>query len=154
MSHDTRLKTFEIAPESANALSRLSHQLHKESTVGAGLFALVDSRVSQLNGCTFCLDMHAREWLAAGGDLQKLVCVAGWREAAFYTPRERAALAWAESLTRLGPDAASDAEYAELREHFNEREIVDLTLGCSIINAWNRINVGLRTSVAAKPIRA
>lgn len=152
---ETRLAhPHRLAPEAYNGLAAVSAQL-KSSTLGKALIALVDIRVSQINGCAFCLDMHARELLAAETpDLQRLNSIATWREAPFYTPRERAALAWAESLTLLPQTQAPQEDFAPLHEHFSEREIAELTLAVGVINAWNRFAVGLRLPVARRPLVA
>ncbi|RYF15002.1 MAG: carboxymuconolactone decarboxylase family protein [Comamonadaceae bacterium] len=127
----------------------------KATTLGKGLVALVDLRVSQINGCAYCVDMHARELLAAdGGDLQRLNSVSTWREVPFYTERERAALQWAESLTRMGETHAPREDFDALQPHFSEREIAELTMAVAVINAWNRIAGGLRAPVARRPLAA
>jgi AhpD family alkylhydroperoxidase len=115
----------------------------------------VDLRVSQINGCAYCVDMHAREFLSAdGGDLQRLNSLSTWHEVPFYTDRERAALQWAESLTRMGETHAPREDFDALQPHFSEREIAELTMAIAVINAWNRIAGGLRTAVARKPLPA
>jgi len=105
---------------------------------------LVFLRVSQINGCVYCLDMHAKALRAAGEGQQRLDCVAGWREAhGLFSARERAALAWAEALTLVADTRqVSDAVYAEAKAQFSDRELVDLTLAVCSINSWNRLNVG------------
>ena len=111
----------------------------------AKLRALIDLRVSQINGCAFCLDMHANEARHAGESQQRLDCLAAWREAPFFTDRERAALAWAESLTLIADTHAPDDVYAEVRKHFPEKELVDLTAAIGMINLWNRLSIGFRS---------
>ncbi|PWK92787.1 carboxymuconolactone decarboxylase family protein [Fulvimonas soli] len=107
---------------------------------------LVDMRVSQINGCAFCLDMHSKDARAAGETEQRLYLLPAWRETALYSPRERAALAWAEALTRLGGhDAVPDALHEEVRAQFSEEELVQLTLLVTLINGWNRLNIAART---------
>ncbi|MEJ7686310.1 MAG: carboxymuconolactone decarboxylase family protein [Variovorax sp.] len=125
-----------------------------ESMLGKRLIHLVFLRVSQLNGCAFCVDMHARELLAAGEDPQRLNSLVTWREVPFFSERERAALNWAESLTRLIDTHAPDEDFEALRAHFDEREIVELTLAVAQINVWNRLGVGMRAPVAVKPLPA
>ena len=110
----------------------------------AKLRALVELRVSQINGCAFCLDMHANEARHLGEAQQRLDCVAAWREAPFFTDRERAALAWAESLTLVADTRAPDEVYNEVKKHFTEKELVDLTAGIGMINLWNRMSVAFR----------
>ena len=108
------------------------------------LLLLIDLRVSQINGCAFCLDMHARSLREAGEGQQRLDCLAGWREAhGLYSAREQAALAWAEALTRVADTRqVPDAIYAAAKAHFSDRELVDLTLAVCSINSWNRLAVG------------
>ncbi|GLQ94160.1 carboxymuconolactone decarboxylase family protein [Dyella acidisoli] len=118
----------------------------KSGTLEPALIELVLMRVSQINGCAYCLDMHSKDARAAGETEQRLYVIAGWREAPFYSDRERAAFAWAEALTRLVPgDSVPDALYAEVSRHFNEKELVDLTLLVTNINTWNRINLAAHT---------
>ncbi len=106
-----------------------------------GPLHLVELRVSQLNGCAYCLDMHATEALADGEDPRRLALVAAWREAPCFTPRERAAFAWAEALTEPGRHAVSSELVTTTRAHFEEKELVDLTHVISLMNTWNRLGV-------------
>ena len=142
-----------LMPELYRGLVAQSTRL-KETSLGKGLIALVDARVSQINGCAYCLDLHAREFLAADGDLQRLNSLVTWREVPFYSDRERAALQWAESLTRVAATQAPREDFDALKPHFTEREIAELTMAVAVINAWNRISVGLRTAVERKPLAA
>ena len=143
-----------LMPELFQALVAQSERI-KNTTLGKALVALVDLRVSQINGCAYCVDMHARELLAAdGGDLQRLNSVATWREVPFYSERERAALQWAESLTLMRETHAPREHFDALQAHFSEREIAELTMAIGVINAWNRIAGGLRAPVARKPLAA
>ena len=153
MTEAPRLNHRELAPEAFAAMLALSEAI-KRSTLGKPLLALVDCRVSQLNGCAFCLDMHTRELLAAGESLQRIACLPAWRETPLYTPRERAALQWAESLTLLRESQAPQADFDALREHFSDREIAELSYAIAQINSWNRLGVGLRTPVPARPMVA
>ena len=109
----------------------------------SALCNLVLMRVSQINGCAYCLDMHSKDARAAGESEQRLYVLPAWREAPFYNSRERAALAWAEALTLLDSHDQSvpDALYEEARAQFDEKELVDLTLLVTLINSWNRINI-------------
>lgn len=111
------------------------------------LVELVKVRASQLNGCAYCLDMHSKDARSIGEDEQRLQVLAAWREAPFYNKRERAALAWCESLTLLPETGAPDNVYTELTDHFSPEEIVALTLQVVAINGWNRLAVGFRTPV-------
>lgn len=132
------------AASACQALGKLSYQLHHAS-LDYALVELVNQRVSQLNGCTFCLDMHGTALRKAQVDPRKLDTLAGWDESPFFDERERAALAWAESLTHVGTTRAPDAVYQALLSHFDEKQIAELTYAIAIINAWNRIAVGLRS---------
>ena len=113
------------------------------------LLELVKTRVSQINGCAFCLDMHTKEARAANETEQRLYLLPAWREAPFYTERERAALAWAEAVTQISADAVADDLYAEVRRHFDEKALVDLTLAIIGINAWNRLAVPFRSQAGS-----
>src|SRR5215471_591978 len=111
------------------------------------LLHLVKMRASQINGCAYCMDMHSKDARAAGETEQRLYVLPGWREAPLYTDRERAALAWTESLTRIADTHAPDEVFQEVREQFDEKELADLTLAIVTINAWNRIAIGFRAPV-------
>jgi AhpD family alkylhydroperoxidase len=118
-----------------------------ECGLETSLLELVRMRASQINGCAFCLDMHSKEALAAGETEQRLFLLNAWREAPFYTDRERAALAWTESLTLIADNHVPDEVYNETRQFFNEQEIMNLTLAVVAINGWNRITIGFRWTV-------
>ncbi len=118
----------------------------KDSSIEAPLAHLVDIRVSQLNGCAFCLDMHVKEAKIHGERELRLHHVAIWRESPLFSARERAALAWAELLTRLPEEGVSDAAYEAARAQFSEQELSDLSFLLMAINGWNRINVAFRTT--------
>jgi AhpD family alkylhydroperoxidase len=124
-----------------------------QSSLGRQLVELVQIRVSQINGCAYCVDMHARELRKDGESWKRLNVLSAWRETPFFTPKEQAALAWAESLTRL-PDGYADrnAEFDALQTHFTEQEIVELTWAVAAINAWNRMAIGMHQPVDDKPI--
>jgi AhpD family alkylhydroperoxidase len=107
------------------------------------LIELVKMRASQLNGCAFCLDMHAREARGHGETEQRIFLLNAWRETPYYSDRERAALAWTECLTRLPADGVPDAVYQSLEGTFTAVEIANLTALIGVINLWNRIAVGL-----------
>ncbi len=109
------------------------------------LMHLVKLRVSQINGCSFCLDMHWKDLRALGEQEQRLYSLDAWRESPYYTDRERAALAWAEAVTLITNGHASDAVYEEARAHLSEKEISDLTFAIVTINAWNRLAISNRT---------
>jgi AhpD family alkylhydroperoxidase len=108
-----------------------------------GLIELVKVRASQLNGCAYCIDMHTQEARAAGETEQRLYALSAWREAPFFSPRERAALAWAEAVTQIA-GGISDALFAEARQQFDEKQLLDLTWAVVAINGWNRIALAAR----------
>lgn len=112
-------------------------------TLEPALRNLVLMRVSQINGCAYCLDMHSKDARADGESEQRLYVLPAWREAPFYSERERAALAWAEALTRLDEQdqSAPDALYEQARAQFDAKELVELTLLVTLINSWNRLNI-------------
>jgi len=118
---------------------------------GAGLepalVELVKLRASYMNGCAYCVDMHTKDARAAGETEQRLYAVPVWRETPFFSPRERAALAWAEAVTDVAGSGVDDATYAEARVHFDEAELVDLTMCVIAINGWNRLAVSFRSEV-------
>jgi AhpD family alkylhydroperoxidase len=109
------------------------------------LLDLVRLRVSQINGCAYCLDMHSKDLRAAGESEQRLYLLHAWRETPFYTDRERAALAWAETVTNVAEDHVPDEDYEQARSQFSEEELVNLTLAIVAINGWNRLNISFRT---------
>jgi AhpD family alkylhydroperoxidase len=111
----------------------------------ARLRALVEIRASQINGCAYCLDMHATEARQLGETQQRLDCLAAWREAPFFTPRERAALAWTEAVTLVAKTRAPDDIYAEVKQYFSDEDMVNLTAAIAMINAWNRLSVAFRS---------
>lgn len=152
MNTTARLPYPELAPEAFRALVGVNTALNK-STLGKKLLDLVHLRVSQINGCAYCVDLHARDLLAQGEDLQRLNSLITWREVSFFSARERAALNWAESLTLIRETQAPDADYAALAEHFNNREVAELTIAAAQMSTWNRIGVGLRLPVQAAPLR-
>jgi len=130
-------------PEAFKGLYATSMAVH-DGSLGKELLELVFLRVSQINGCAFCLDMHSTALRKAGVEQRKLDTVAGWRDSRFFDAREGAALAWAEQLTTLPAGAPADATYEALRAHFDDRGIAELTMGVALINAWNRLGVGLQ----------
>ncbi len=139
----TRLDLAKVSPTAMEAMLGLGAAI-ADSSLEHSLLELVKMRASQINGCAYCLDMHSKDARAAGESEQRLYLLDAWHEADFYSPRERAALAWTEALTRISETHAPDAVYEELRAHFSEREIADLTLAIVTINGWNRIAIGFR----------
>lgn len=109
------------------------------------LIELVKMRASQINGCAYCLDMHSRDARRHGETEQRLYLLNGWQESPLYSPRERAALAWTEAVTRIAETHAPDAVYEEVRRQFGEKEIGDLTVLIGMINLWNRLMIAFRS---------
>ena len=136
-----RLNYLEINSKATNGLASANKHI---TTIDNKLRAMVELRVSQINGCVYCVDLHATQARAEGETQQRLDCVAVWRECKFFDNSERAALAWAEAVTRLPDTNAPDNLYNNLKEYFSEQQIVDLTLVISLMNAWNRLAVGFR----------
>jgi AhpD family alkylhydroperoxidase len=124
----------------------LGQNIHAAGRLEPALVQLVLMRVSQINGCAFCLDMHSKDARAAGETEQRLYLLPAWRETKLYSERERIALAWAEELTELAShEAVSDALYEQASQQFEEAALVDLTLLVVTINSWNRVNIAART---------
>lgn len=149
MSHadlQPRLNFMQQSPELARKLVELGMAITSSGQLEPGLAHLVDIRASQMNGCAFCLDMHVKEAKLHGERELRLHHVAVWRESPLFTPKERAALAWTEALTRIEPAGIADELYAEMREQFSEKELSTLTFRVMTINAWNRVNVAFRTT--------
>jgi AhpD family alkylhydroperoxidase len=136
---------FEKGQDAMRAMLSLNGYLAK-SSLEKSLLHLIEYRVSQINGCAYCLDMHSKDMRAAGENEQRLYCLAAWRETPFYNERERAALSWAEALTFVAEGHVADEVYEEARKEFSEEELIDLTLAVSVINSWNRINIAFRTT--------
>jgi AhpD family alkylhydroperoxidase len=116
----------------------------KKSGIDLKLQELIKYRVSQINGCAYCLDMHHKEALALGESEQRLYSLAAWTECPYYSDKERAALAYAEAVTNLRHHSITDTLFNELSQHFTKAEIADLTLAIANINSWNRINISFR----------
>jgi AhpD family alkylhydroperoxidase len=140
---EQRINAFEKAPGALKALYGIGGYLAKSAVEGQ-LLDLIYFRVSQINGCAFCLDMHSKDLRAHGETEQRLYMVAAWREALVYTDRERAALAWAEAVTKLNNNDVPTDVYEQARKQFTETELVDLTLAVTTINTYNRINIAFR----------
>ena len=146
MKHTARIAYHELASKPFQCLYALSAAV-KQSSLDRRLIDLVFLRVSQLNGCAFCMDMHWRDLIEMGVDARHLNAVAGWREAPFFSEREYAALHWAEIITATPNSDAGDEEFAELRRHFSDVEIAELGFAIATINTWNLLNVGFRTPI-------
>jgi AhpD family alkylhydroperoxidase len=134
---------FEIAPEARDALRGLEQYLAR-SGLSRVLVELVKLRVSTLNGCAFCIDRHWRALRELGESEQRLYSLAAWREQSGFSPKERAVLAWAESVTNVATTGVPDAVFAEVSAHCSPKELADLTYAVAAINAWNRLCVAFR----------
>ncbi|NVZ69319.1 carboxymuconolactone decarboxylase family protein [Pseudomonas costantinii] len=144
-----RLDYAQASPAGYKALGSVHSYIH-----GCGLekelIDLVYLRVSQLNGCAYCLDSHSRDLLKQGVSLEKIMLLAAWREGLpLYTPREQAALAWAEVVTDVANTEVPDEDYADVAAMFSEKEVADLTLAISLMNALNRVAISFRKVPAA-----
>jgi len=140
-----RIDGIEKAKEALKAMYGLGLYL-KKSSIEESLLNLIDFRISQINGCAFCLDMHSKDLRAAGESEQRLYVLDAWREAPFYSDRERAALSWAEAVTKVTDGHVPDETYEEVRKQFSEQEVIDLTMAVITINCYNRINIAFRTT--------
>jgi len=138
-----RLNAFEKANGALKAIYGLSSYLAK-SSIEQHLLNLIYFRVSQINGCAFCLDMHSKDLRAEGETEQRLYTISAWRDTPFYTDRERAALSWAEAVTKIEDGDVSDEVYENARKEFSEQELIDLTMGIITINSYNRVNIAFR----------
>ena len=142
--HAPRFDYRKFSPEPVQAMMALEKYL-ASCSLDHKFIHLLKLRASQINGCAFCIDMHAIDARAEGETEQRLYALNAWRETAFFTDRERAGLAWVEAVTRVAETHVPDAVYEETRRHFSEQEIFDLTFVASTINAWNRIAISART---------
>jgi AhpD family alkylhydroperoxidase len=142
---EQRINALEKGQGAMQAMMGLEVYLAK-SPIEKNLLHLIKFRVSQINGCAYCLDMHSKDLRAAGETEQRLYVLDAWREAPFYSDRERAALLWAESLTKITEGHVPDAVFEEARKQFSEEELIDLTLAVTTINSWNRISISFRTT--------
>ena len=140
---ETRINLFEKGKNAVKPLFGINGYI-KKSTLDRQLVELIDFRVSQINKCAYCLDMHSKELRAMGETEQRLYGVSAWREAPYYTDRERAAFAWAEAVTAVH---VTDEVYKEVAAQFTEEEIVDLTMAVTAINTWNRINIAFPNGI-------
>ena len=139
-----RIDAAAVAPDALKAMLELSNSVH-QGGLEHSLMELVKIRASQINGCAYCLHMHTTDARKMGETEMRLYLLSAWRESSLYTPAERAALAWTESLTLVSQTGAPDADYDALRPHFSDHQIVALTLLITTINAWNRLAIGFRS---------
>jgi len=147
----SRAVWFQASPEGAKAVGGLHHFVTTGTDLPSMLTHLVFLRVSQINGCAHCIDIHTRDLLAEGMSVEKAVLVPVWHEAEYlFSDKERAALAWAEEVTRVSETHASDEAYAAALEAFGEKDLVDLTITIAAMNAINRMGISFRMKPRAK----
>lgn len=150
MSHTLRIPFFTLAPANLKAMINLSASV-KSSSLGAYLVELIQLRVSQINGCGVCIDMHWRDLIKQDANPRHLNALPGWREAPFFSDRERAALGWAEAVNALPQQDNTDAAFAELEKHFNPTEVAELSFAVAAIKGWNMLNLSLRNQIPEVP---
>ena len=138
-----RMNFYQAAPDTIKALSALETQI-QSTGLEKSLIELVKIRASQINGCAFCINMHTDDARKRGESEQRIYLLNAWRESPLYTDRERAALAWTESVTLIAETHAPDDVYSEVRAHFSEAETVNLTMLIGAINTWNRLSISFR----------
>ena len=139
-----RLDNQALAPKGMRALGGVYLYVTSKTGLPHDLVNLVYLRVSQINGCVYCVDLHSRMAREAGENQQRLDCLVAWQECPFFSQAERAAFAWAESLTHISTTHAPDELYQALRQHYSEQQVVDLTMVVALMNSWNRIAIGMR----------
>jgi AhpD family alkylhydroperoxidase len=138
-----RLNYLKNSPELTGKVLELSEAV-KKSSLGDTLLDLINIRASQLNGCAFCLDMHAKEAKIHGERELRIYHIPIWRESPLFSDAEKAALEWTEALTKIGPEGVSDEIYERVRSHFSEVQLSELSFAVGMINLWNRLNIGFR----------
>jgi AhpD family alkylhydroperoxidase len=141
---EARIDYVKTARGIYEAMLGLENYLH-QCGIEERLLHLIKLRVSQVNGCAYCIDMHWRDLRALGESEQRLYGLNAWEESPYYTERERAALKWAEAVTNIGETHAPDEIYEGARKHFNEKELADLTFAIATINSWNRLAISARS---------
>ena len=139
-----RMEYWTVAPGGFKALSSLETYL-RSAGFEKSFLHMIKLRASQMNGCAYCIDMHWKDARAAGESEQRLYGLDAWREAPYYTDRERAALDWTEALTNVTDGHVPDSVYEAVRGHFSDKELADLTWAVAAINAWNRVSIAFRS---------
>lgn len=139
-----RINYSKSAPDSIKGLMEIESYVRK-SGLDLTIFELVKYRASQINGCAYCMDMHTKDARAAGESEQRLYVLSAWREVDLYTEKEKAALAWTEALTLVSQNDISNVLYEDLKKHFDEKEIIALTMAIIAINGWNRLAIAFKT---------
>lgn len=141
---EPRINVFQHGARAMQALNQLGTSM-MGSTVGEPLMNLVVMRISQINGCAMCIDMHSKDLRAAGESEQRIYGLDAWEDTPYYTERERAALAWAEAVNDAPESRVPDAVFQQARKEFSETELIDLTMAVIVINGYNRINIAFKT---------
>ena len=141
---EPRIDYLKSARGAYHAMLGIEHYL-QQSGLEESLLHLIKLRVSQVNGCAYCIDMHWKDLRAAGETEQRLYGLDAWEESPYYTDRERAAFAWAESVTNIQDGHVADSVYEHVKNFFNDKELADLTLAVTAINSWNRLSIAART---------
>jgi len=142
------MEYWKAAPGGYRAMMALEAYLH-DTGLDQGLLHMVKLRASQINGCAYCIDMHWKDARAAGEGEQRLYGLDAWREAPYYSDRERAALAWTEALTNITEGHVPDSVYDAVRDQFTDRELADLAWVVAAINAWNRVAIAFRSEAGS-----
>ena len=142
---ETRIDPRKAAPDVYRAMLELESAV-KATGLESNLLDLVKLRASQINGCAFCIDMHSKDLRAEGESEERLYLLDAWREAPFYSERERAALAWTEAVTLIAQSHVPDEVYEQARQHFTDDELAKLTLAVVAINGWNRFGIAFRAA--------
>jgi len=138
-----RIDAYKTAPEAMQAMIGVEDYI-RHCGLEKRLVELVKMRASQINGCAFCLDLHSKDAREAGETEQRLYLLNAWRESHIYSAREKAALAWTDALTTIADNHAPDSLFTDVRTHFTDREMADLSTLIGLINAWNRLAIGFR----------
>ncbi|MBU2711773.1 carboxymuconolactone decarboxylase family protein [Zooshikella harenae] len=138
-----RLPYYELSGEALEGFRQIKHCL-EDSSLGLVLIELVYLRISQINGCSFCLNMHAKSLRDQGESSERIDALAGWRVSHLFSAREKAALTWAESVTDIANSHAEDRDYLPLKDYFSDKEISDLTFAIALMNGLNRVAVSMR----------
>lgn len=147
-----RLNYSKVAPEGLNGLLEIEKYV-AASGLDRTIFELVKLRASQINGCAYCLDMHSKDARAEGETEQRIYLLNAWRETSFYTEKERAALEWTEALTLISENEVSDILYQKVAAHFEEKELMALTMAIVSINGWNRLAIAFRTEAGTYKVK-
>jgi AhpD family alkylhydroperoxidase len=145
-----RIDYNKVAPDAVKALAATGTYIGS-SGIDRRLRALIELRVSQINGCAYCVDLHSQQARHAGESQQRLDCLPVWRETTFFEARERAALAWAESVTLVSETRVPDTVFEQAQQQFSEKELVDLTFIVATMNAWNRLAISFRHGPDRRP---